>query len=370
MNTGIVTLPLGSNIGGILQAYALNSALLREGRSPRLVNLLPFPDGAKGMLLNRILDLLPDRLGYDVLWATRYRSVLDRTRHLRRFVSSRVAPKTRKIGSLASLRREGRSGFDAFVTGSDQVWRKEYARGNLFDAFCLGFAPPGTVKVSYAASFGVSDWPFDDIDTRRMRQHLSEFSGISVRESSGVELCRERLGIEAVQVLDPTMLLEPSDYIGLLSGSDRVDFESGLFAYMLDPDPFKTEIIHKVATSRSLVPFSMLDGRTDSRPSVEGWLNGFRTAKFVVTDSFHGCVFSILFRKPFIAIGNSGRGLTRFTSLLECFGLEDRLLLPNPAGGSNTPPIDEPDWSSVESRLDARRRESLSFLARSLRRSA
>jgi hypothetical protein len=366
LKIGIVTLPLGSNIGGILQAFALQFALRREGHSPLLLDLQPFPDGLKGKILNRILDLVPDWLGYDILWATRYRAILDRTRHLRQFVSNRISPRTRKIGTLASLRSAGRSGFEAFVVGSDQVWRKEYARTNFFDAFCLGFAPEKARKLSYAASFGVSEWCFDTNDTERIRKHLADFSGISVRESSGVELCQRHLGLESVQVLDPTLLLEAADYLRLLSDSDRIDIESGLFTYMLDSDPFKSEVVSKTAANLGLAPFTMLEGRLDSRPSVEAWLNSFRTAKFVVTDSFHGCAFSIIFRKPFIAIGNSGRGLARFTSLLECFGLQDRLLDSSRDSCSVALPTHEPDWCAVDTKLEAKRAESMAFLARSL----
>ena len=98
------------------------------------------------------------------------------------------------------------------------------------------------------------------------------------------------------------------------------------------------------------------------QPPVEQWLRGFMDAEFVVTDSFHACVFSILFGKPFIAIGNAGRGLSRFTSLLGMLGLESRLAAASPA----STPTGDIDWPAVSRRLAAGREEATAFLTKSI----
>lgn len=91
----------------------------------------------------------------------------------------------------------------------------------------------------------------------------------------------------------------------------------------------------EVARSRGLVAHELNNARQFDRkapmeehvaPPIEAWLKGFDDAQLVLTDSFHGCVFSIVFRKPFMAIGNRGRGLSRMESLMRMFGLEDHLL--------------------------------------------
>ena len=107
--------------------------------------------------------------------------------------------------------------FDAYVVGSDQVWRPTYNLGDkLFDMY-LAFADGQQVKrLSYAASFGVDKWEYSDDQTRICSELAKQFDAISVREKSGVKLCADNLGVDAIHVLDPTMLLDPSDYNKLI----------------------------------------------------------------------------------------------------------------------------------------------------------
>ena len=101
-----------------------------------------------------------------------------------------------------------------------------------------------------------------------------------------------------------------------------------MMVYVLDRSPEKQRMINQVAVVRGLKPFTVMpEGARGVFPPVTQWLRGFMDAEYVVTDSFHGVAFSIIFNKPFIAIGNEGRGLARFTSVLKKFGLEERLVL-------------------------------------------
>ena len=160
-----------------------------------------------------------------------------------------------------------------------------------------------------------------------------------MREDSGGELCKKYLGVSAAHVIDPTMLLSKEDYCKIIERDESRGFleprvsEKRLFAYVLDEAPEKKSLIADVATQLGLSVEEIMPKREAlqsgkaSYPPVSAWLRGFRDAEFVVTDSFHGCVFSIIFNKPFIAIGNAGRGMSRFHSLLKMFGLENRLLI-------------------------------------------
>ena len=196
------------------------------------------------------------------------------------------------------------------------------------------------------------------------------FNAVSVREESGIKLCRKIFGIDAVCTLDPTMLLTSEDYDNL---SVEAPLSSGnLMTYILDESQLTDEIIDNVAKEFGLTPFRVnskveqgdnepkLSNR--QQPPVENWLRGFRDAEYVITDSFHACVFSIIYNKPFLCIGNGFRGMARFNSLLGQFGLMDRLV----SIDSDHIPSSDIDWTKVNAILEEKRRKSLDFLRQAL----
>ena len=147
-----------------------------------------------------------------------------------------------------------------------------------------------------------------------------------MREHSGIDLCRKYLGCDAVHVLDPTMLLDKEDYMGLVENEKEPKSKGSLFTYILDRSEEKQLLIDEVASELNLCPFTSMPKHTmDVYPPVTQWLRAFMDAKFVVCDSFHGAVFSIIFNKPFLIIGNKERGMTRFNSLLDTFDLRSRM---------------------------------------------
>ncbi len=193
-------------------------------------------------------------------------------------------------------------------------------------------------KIAYAASFGVDEWEFSKNQTFKYRKLLNLFDAVSVREDSAVELCHKYFGVKAQHVLDPTLLLNKEDYISLVEKNNTKKSDGDLFIYILDKSPVKDEIIDSIAKQYNLNSFSVFPQKEFSDvdrkyiqeciyPPVEQWIRAFMEAEFVITDSFHGSIFSILFEKQFIAIGNRERGLSRFKSLFKIFELEDRLIV-------------------------------------------
>ena len=188
-------------------------------------------------------------------------------------------------------------------------------------------------KVSYAASFGVDNWEFSQKEGLACHELIQRFNAVSVREASGIYLCNEFLKTEAHQVLDPTMLLDIQDYISLVREEGESKSAGSLMIYVLDKTGKKEKFIASVAKKLKLKPYTVMQkekltgtGKIEDciYPPVTKWLRGFMDAEFVITDSFHGCAFAILFNKPFIALGNYSRGITRFKSLLNLFDLEER----------------------------------------------
>ncbi len=206
--------------------------------------------------------------------------------------------------------------FDALIVGSDQVWRPKY-NYRIKDMF-LKFVNNLPIKrVAYAASFGVDSWEFSSKQTRVCSRLVKKFNAVSVREESGVKLCKDYLGVEATWVLDPTLLLQKDDYAAICEDVPTCK-EKYLAVYVLDENEQVKAIYQKEAAARKLIVKKIYAG-PKSTLTVPEWLAMFRDASYVVTDSFHGTVFSIIFKKEFKSFYNRNRGSARFESLLKLY---------------------------------------------------
>lgn len=262
--------------------------------------------------------------------------------------------------------------IDCLVVGSDQVWREEYSPF-LTDYFA-GFLHEDDkmLKITYGASFGTSEKPMSVRMLRSCKRLSSRFDAISVREKSAVGLVEQYFGKHAELVLDPTLLLDADDYVierqktscSVTAGQDT------LVSYVLDTDELKAKIANDVAGELGLKESFMglfpkrSDGSQDKMIPVQSWLDNFRNASFVVTDSFHGCVFSVINRKPFIAIVNHSRGADRFVSMLSQLGLEGRMVNDYEEFNARRSELIVPiDYSDVYTRLQTLKAHSLGYLS-------
>ena len=379
MKIGILTQPLHNNFGGLLQCFALQTTLKRLGHEPWIIRRDRKGDIKQLTLINRIFYYV--RQGVKVFLGRKFIRLLDKEKlaYVKRntiyFTSEYINPKTGFITNHDLLKDcHLKNKFDAYIVGSDQVWRPIYSP--CITNYFLDFLPTNdnnVKRIAYAASFGVDDWEFSEEDTKTCRDLLQKFNAVSVRENSAVLLCDKYLNrADAVHVLDPTMLLDKEDYIRLVEKENEPQSPGNLFCYILDKDEKKDEIIETIARHISAVPFTQMPKCHISYenlkyrledcvyPTVTAWLRAFMDAEMVVTDSFHGCVFSIIFNKPFIVYGNKGRGMARFHSLLSIFGLENRLAT-NSEDALKI--INESiDWHQVNSKKEEWQTKSLNFL--------
>ena len=184
--------------------------------------------------------------------------------------------------------------FDAFVVGSDQIWRARYAKlfPGVRNAFLLFTKGWNVKRISYAPSFGTDKWEYDKSDTAVCAMMAQMFDAVSVRETSGVELCKDYLNVDATHVVDPTLLLDATDY-GKLVKEDTPKGQGNLMCYVLDKGADVENILSDIAQKSSLNPF-YANSQTENQkltleeriqPSVEQWLQGFSDAELVVTDS-------------------------------------------------------------------------------------
>lgn len=377
MKIGILTQPLHANYGGLLQNYALQQVLLRAGHEVETIDWTPSNKSLRNRL-SRIKWTILSFLFPNKFHKLRYQPTEEERKviqqHTNHFISTYIHH-TKTILFKDGFSQQAKVGnYDAYVVGSDQCWRPRY--NSFLSAMFLDFIQDKQVKrIAYAASFGTDQWEFTQEITSTCAPLAQKFDFVSVREDSGVKLCKEHLGVEAVHVLDPTMLLTKEDYINLIKAEKETQSSGTLFNYILDPDAKKTAFINKVAKEKGLTTFQVLpkcqaETRTKDDvknriedcifPGVTSWLRAFMDAEMTVVDSFHGMVFSIIFNKPFWVIANVNRGMSRFTSLLKIFHLEDRLL---DAKQLQEVDINRPvNWSSVNAILQQKSNECIKLL--------
>jgi hypothetical protein len=352
LKIGILTFHWATNHGGILQAYALQKYLS-----------IAIPDS--------------DVIIIDY-WPAIYQKSIKRaihSRHISAIANNFKDIKKEKI--LAPFRERMKKTYryysqkqlqdfppqvDVLISGSDQVWNEFYTmkgEGGVTTAYFLPFQP-NAKRISYAASFGLVTLKPEMEEI--IKPCLEKFDAISVREATGVELCKTYLGVNAQHVLDPTILAGAEAYKPLLK--EKTEEQDYLFAYILDITPEKQTYVERMAKSKGL-NLIIRGADKNATLSVEDWLSMIANSSMVITDSFHGTVFSILFHREFYSIVNVERGGTRFASLLKPLGLDYRKGDVSQLQSLESSSI---DWKQVDHILDKQRQYSMHFLTNALKK--
>lgn len=347
---GIITLyHNNSNYGGILQAYALNSAVCALGYDCRVIDYVQTP--------MRASEKLKRKMASEGLTGTVRTAVKNSARivegKVRRIYGRRARPEIRARENEAAAFRSKiphtemctaeelpriAEQFDMFLCGSDQIWNMGGA-GRFDPVYWLEFAPPGKGRASYAASMPLPAIPERERET--IRRRVRALDCVSVRENQGKRLLEPLRDDEIPVVLDPVFLPETACW-EQLSG-ERLIREPYIYVYLLGDDARQREAVKALSEEMKIqivfTPYLQSEYRAcdksfgDIRMSggPEEFLNLIRYADFVFTDSFHASVFSILFRKQFWTFRrgrkNDRRNMdSRLESLTEMFGLADRLI--------------------------------------------
>ena len=302
MKIGIITIFNVPNYGAMLQCYALSKYLRDLGHDVFLYEV-PFNKS------NKLLHNLKRKL------------FLSQMTHC---ISEFLPPYTCDLSAPADL----------YMVGSDQVWNSEILQEET-EKYMLSFVPKGNKKVSYAASFGTEKWTDHNL-YEKAKELLSDFNYITVRESSGVDILKQNFGLDSFQVLDPCFLL--SDYSEITEyrkRKDGVEINDQLVTYKLVysydwylqaerlAKKFNCKLIE--LNGRYLKKRSDMHGFNIKNIPVSAWVSSIATAKYVVTDSFHGCVFSLIYQRQFVVLPALKARSTRLTSLLSALGLTDRI---------------------------------------------
>jgi hypothetical protein len=355
MIIGIVTLPFHINYGGILQGYALQTVLERMGHDVYFVHRRE-PAGNKLLRIKNIFKHIIVILAKIKIKTTIAVKIYER-RNFEQFIRSNIH-KQYYNNAKTNIK------LNVLISGSDQVWR-DWGEGKNLMFYFLDFARKWNIKrYAYAASFGGDKWLFNEKQSEEVIDLLRSFDKISVRENDAVALLKEHANLDALWLLDPTLLLSAEDYQKELKVTSSQ--KNKFVTYILDNEPNKQNVINKIEETSGIKHFdigtpvpSVINGITEL-PTIESWLGNFMGAELVVTDSFHGTAFSINFNKNFVVLSNHLRGQSRLLSILSMFGLENRLATnPEDAVKILKIPI---DWNIVNERLVREREKSYNFL--------
>lgn len=366
MRIGILTFwESNDNYGQQLQCYALQHYLKLQGHNPFLIRYSgnvrkrrSFMQFIKMLSPSYIKSYLNYRKDNEK------RAEFDREHH-RKFNIFReeyLSVSERIYHSFDELWAENWSDVDLFICGSDQIWSPNQEH----DIYYLSFVPREIPRIAYAASFGRQELP--KTYAQRLSNLLKPFRAVSVRESNGVQFCKEAGYKDVIKVPDPTLLLKSSDYNKAFTIDENVGI-SDVFCYLINwptniPETEISNLAKKekisLYTANGLYNQPFAEIANDL--SVTSWVKSLSKAEYVITNSFHGMVFSLIFNKPFVVlplIGEASQMNSRIESLLSELNLLDRVY----RGGNLKVQMNKPiDWKNVNSKIDQLRLQGYDFL--------
>ena len=304
MKIGILTFHWATNYGAVLQAYALQSFLTKLGHDVRIIDYQPltyekrffqcFKTKRPWLIKKNLIEFYKEQP-----------FIAFRKKYLKL---------TTRYHSLQELKGNPPE-CDVYICGSDQIWNPSFTKGGEGQpttSYFLDFGNKKTIRIAYAVSFGCTE--YQEEIKRIVSPVLTKFNAISVRENSGCEIVRN-MGVDNVSLMpDPTLLLTAQAYNEISDGS--MPHQPFNFFYAIQDrqlaiekmeNYFRHKFPERVISTRAF-KYSMIDLRQ--------WLSLIKAARSVVTNSFHGIVFSIIYRKPFIAVpveGQIGRASCRET---------------------------------------------------------
>jgi len=312
LKIGIVTFHWGTNYGGVLQSYALQTFLERQVTEVQVINFAPvsFRDSFLRCFRARKLKTVFSNIKNYI-----------KEKNIDSFRKENLNL-TARYSSLDEVKANTLS-FDCLITGSDQVWNP-YGIQTHGLVYFLPFGGNKTRKLSYAASFGCVNYPKDVM--KKIKPLITKFTAISVREKSGLDILYKE-GFNDLKLMpDPTFLLDKVDYINLMGPNKSSKRKYGFF-YTLQPNQQTMDTIYK-GVSKKIKTISTLNIQS-STMGIEEWIRTIYNSEFVVTNSFHGVIFSLLLNKNFIVVPIEGAlvGMNdRIYTLLDRFDLRDRLV--------------------------------------------
>jgi len=355
MKIGIITFHWAVNYGAVLQSYALQTFLQKKGHDVQIINYVPI--GHKKNLLRALINPFS---------AARELKKFYKDKKLEKF-RGKYLKRTKKYNTLNEL-RSSPPDFDVYICGSDQVWNPYFLmhgeRGNKSPSYFLDFGTTSVKRIAYAVSFGCEK--YEDNVHKFASEFIGAFVGIGVRENSGAKIVDElKYPKKAVVVPDPTLLLFKEDYCFNNRIATSINSEKkNVFSYFLrNEEKGFGEIMNYISSKYNVITNKESDYNTDG---IENWIANISNSDLVITNSFHGAVFSMIFHRPFlvfIAKGRSSGMNDRFLTLLDNVGLKNRIVRDESIDGLQCILNTDIDWKDVDGKIAKLRETADSFFA-------
>lgn len=349
MKIGIITFHWGTNYGAILQAYALQTYLKNIGHEVFIINYRPkrLQKTFLKIFLTPRFYLYPKRI-------KEYFKELTLKKFREEYLNQSII-----YNSLQEL-KDNPPPYDVYICGSDQIWNPFFTtrgEGTSTTSYFLDFGEKHIKKIAYAISFGTDEYPMEAFNIAK--KYISYFNAISVRENSGIQIV-SKLGFNNPVLLpDPTLLLKADDYFFGESKNSQKNAE--VFIYFLRNEEKKIKFILNILKQHFRINST---NKTINNLTVEDWIIGVKSSKFVLTNSFHGMVFSIIFHVPFAVVLSTGSAKSmndRFITLLSFLSLEDRMILDTEQNKIEELINRNIDWDYVEVKINELRIKSTLF---------
>lgn len=358
MKIALLNLPIDLNYGGNIQRFALSKVLSEMGHEVEHIQLIE----RKSYLLSNpkkyfvyLKRFLYSIIGMKTLPVFYERRCEEGLLSFMEFYNTHVLHTRKKFLCYNDLQAYNWDSYDAFVVGSDQVWRPDMTKRFGLKTYFLSFVSrKDAKKIAYAVSFGKDTIKLPDNDISYFQALYNDFTAVSVREKEAITILHQYKmnSPSPILVLDPTLLLSADDYRQLLK-KDGVMSTVGrpyLLTYFINKTLLDEDMVNNIARNMRLDIIN-IDIDSAYKVSILQWIDYFMNAAYVITDSYHGLVFSIIFNKAFKIVYNMNGGISRIRSLFDTFEI------------SNNENI---DWTKVNENINKYKETSLNFLKKSL----
>lgn len=344
MKIALLTIWHEYNYGAELQSYATIRALKELGHEVEMIDIR-LSDQVRKKGLSKVTALVSELFPVSIKF--------------RNFWNKNI-PTTRRYRSINELRKRPPKA-DIYLVGSDQVWNPDITK-----KFCMlyffDFGSPSTKRVSYASSFGVEKW--EDVRlTKEVKDLLKRFNYVTCREYSGVRILSDTFGICGRHVVDPTLLF--NDYKELIGQTIE---RKTLAYYPLSKDYQLENLSKRLCEELQLKPVNINQKKnifkklTWDKPSIESWVRNIAESQFVITRSFHGLAFCLIYKRQFAMLATRNNRGIRVTELLASLGLSDRYFYSVAELEKMQPWLHIVDYDKVEKKLNTMRTDSWTIL--------
>ena len=327
-NVAIANMLFQNNFGAILTVYALYKIIEDFGYNPLIIYNNSIYSN------NLFADIRGNK------FALKYMNIANR--HFNKYELEKLNEKC-----------------DNFVVGSDQVWRVK-GHSETAQFYFLNFAYNFKNKIAYSSSFGINYFEGELKDKILFKYYLKQFDKVSVREDDGVKICKEDFDVSATHVLDPVFLINDYDY--LINKSNKNINHKFIAVYSLYTN-IENEL-NFISNKLNLdIEYLIKD---NEEIGIEDWLWTIKNSELLITDSFHGSCFAIIFNKPFVCILNEGSGISRLESLSNMFDIKTRIISDLSEVMHNTDFLLKMDWTEINKKLEIEKVKSLNWLKNAL----